>query len=413
MTTVEAEKPFLKQLDSFWFNHGSLTTLGVYRILFGVLSTANLLMLASMWKDWVGERGFIPNFASQVYFPPFLNLGFGIDGTIPRMNIFAGVTNPTVEFLMLLGLILVSVFTMFGMWTRMSAILLAVGTVSLQHRTGLILHGGDTVIRVSALYMAVSPCGRACSIDRLWQVWRGRETAEPVTGSLWMQRLLCYQVAIVYFTTVWLKYWGSHWRNGTATFFTARLPEFYRFPVPKFMMEPPVIYLTTYGTLAVEFALATLVFFKPLRKPVLILGILMHGYIEYSMNIPLFAFAMCSMYVCFYEGEEVSGFFRRLGQRLPGYHLKVFIPNSQKLTERGQQLLKAADPLGLTEVTSGPTLAAENAAGAGVNLPLALTLRNPAIAGFALVPPIWNRILAASIEPAIEPQSGSESKKKR
>ena len=47
-------------------------------------------------------------------------------------------------------------------------------------------------------------------------------------------------------------------------------------------------------------------FFRPLRKYVLIAGILMHGYVEYSMNIPLFSYLMVSTYICFYDGEEIS-----------------------------------------------------------------------------------------------------------
>ena len=82
--------------------------------------------------------------------------------------------------------------------------------------------------------------------------------------------------------------------NGTATWYPVRLAEFYRFPVPSFLNDLPIVYLTTYGTLIVEFSLATAVFFRPLRKYVLLAGVLLHGFIEYSMNIPFFSFLMIS-----------------------------------------------------------------------------------------------------------------------
>ena len=79
----------------------------------------------------------------------------------------------------------------------------------------------------------------------------------------------------------------------------------------------PLVTITTYGTLAVELALATLVFSKDFRKWVLLAGLILHAYIEYSMNIPLFAFTMCSLYVAFYEGDEIVAWWNRLQARLP------------------------------------------------------------------------------------------------
>jgi hypothetical protein len=73
----------------------------------------------------------------------------------------------------------------------------------------------------------------------------------------------------------------------------------------------PMVRYTTYGTLVVEVALGTLVFYKPTRKWAVLGGILLHAYIEYSMNIPQFSYAMISMYVCFYSGEEVQAWIHR------------------------------------------------------------------------------------------------------
>ncbi len=61
--------------------------------------------------------------------------------------------------------------------------------------------------------------------------------------------------------------------------------------------------------------MATLVWFAPLRKYVLLAGIGLHLFIEYSMNIPLFAFLMISMYVTYYEGEEVSAWWVQMKSR--------------------------------------------------------------------------------------------------
>jgi hypothetical protein len=189
--------------------------------------------------------------------------------------------------------------------------------VTLQHRNPIILHGGDLILRVSLIYLAWAPCGLACSLDRLMALRRGKAGPEPPRVSLWVQKLMQYQVAIVYFTTVWHKWRGHYWLDGTATWYPLNLNEFDRFWLPSILSDNKIaLAVSTYGTLATELALATLVFYRPLRKWVLLAGVGLHGFIEYAFNIPLFGFLMVSTYVCFFDGEEVSAWLKRWRDRL-------------------------------------------------------------------------------------------------
>lgn len=133
--------------------------------------------------------------------------------------------------------VLTMVFTLLtalGLFTRLSSILMAIGYISLHHRNPLILHSGDTLMRMSAIYLAVAPSGAACSLDRLRQLWKGGGTniAAPLI-SVWPQRVIQAQVAIVYLATFWWKMYGSLWRDGTASYYPSTLHEFDRFWVPK------------------------------------------------------------------------------------------------------------------------------------------------------------------------------------
>ena len=73
-----------------------------------------------------------------------------------------------------------------------------------------------------------------------------------------------------------------------------------------------MIKLLTWGALAVELAMATLVWFRDLRYPVLLAGWLLHLGLEYSMNIQLFQWVILSTYVLFVDPADL----RRLTQRL-------------------------------------------------------------------------------------------------
>lgn len=404
VSAAEADEPMLRSLDRWWFGYGSPTTLGLFRILLSTIVFLNLLMLTGDWGTWYGENGFVPAWLSRSTLGP-VSTGLGFD--VNRLSLISGVTDPriTIPFFVLTAVFAVT--TALGLYTRVSSFLLAIFLVSLHHRNTLILHGGDTVMRIMTLYLAASPCGRACSLDRLFRLRRGEEEG-PVETPLYGQRLVQFNVALIYFTTVWSKFFGPTWRDGTATWYTARLREFYRFPVPHFLSEMPFVRLTTYGTFLIEFSLATLVFFRPLRKYVLFLGVMLHGFIEYSMNIPLFSFLMISAYVCHFDGQEVAAYCRRLGDRLrPLMGLEVYLPAGLRLSPNGERFLHAVDPLGLVrylpnahprDVEGGWDAKKDN--GKRSNPFRGVAYRSPGAWPFLMVPTLWKKVQLGCVEAA-------------
>ncbi len=295
-------RSLLKSLDRWWFGSDAPHAIALFRIVIGSLALLNLLMIGLDFQDWFSEIGFVPSALGYEYLQShsrFTLLPFG---------------NSTITAIFYVAVILAAVGTVLGYKTRVCAIALAVGYISLHHRNALILHSGDTMLRLCLVYLACSPAGAAYSLDALQRAKKG---LEPILSApVWAQRLVSFQVAVVYFTTVWHKMYGTYWLDGTASYYPTQLHEFDRFWVPQFMDTGPFfVKLTTYGTLLVELALATLVFWKPARKWVVLAGIAMHGYIEYRFNIPLFAFIMMASYICFYSGTEVQAFISKLVRR--------------------------------------------------------------------------------------------------
>jgi hypothetical protein len=270
-------------------------------------------MIGVFFTDLMGNKGYMPADLCARWM--YSKVPFSDTISINRINPLYGVTDDRVMIAAYV-LITLSAFTsMIGYQSRISTIIMAVGTISLHHRNPMLLHGGDTAMRIAACYLAVGPSGAAFSLDRWLAVRKGGAPAQPGLVSMWPQRLVQFNLALIYFTTMWSKWFGGLWKSGDATWYPARLNEFDRFYVPEFLDNYPMVKVTTYGTLFVEFALGTLVWFKPLRKWVLLAGCGLHFFIEYSMNIPVFAVVMVSYYVCFYEGEEVAAWWDRLKAR--------------------------------------------------------------------------------------------------
>lgn len=306
-------KRLLKGADHWMFGLGSPLTLGVFRAMTGTLVFASLAMVLPFFEDWYTERGFVPAALNDRY------LGTHIDvygWLMPRLNVLAGATDSNAALAIYLALMFSAALMALGLFSRVATVLVAIGLVSLHHRNALILHGGDTMMRMSVLYLALAPSGAAFSLDRWIALRRGKAPPQPRLVSLWPQRLIQIQVAIVYFTTVWHKWGGHYWRDGSAVWYPMRLNEFDRFPLPDWIYSRPAVWVASFGTLLTELALATLVFYKPFRKWVLLAAIGMHLFIEYAFNIPLFAFLMMSTYVTFYEGSEIAAWWDRVRARL-------------------------------------------------------------------------------------------------
>lgn len=282
----------IKKLQRWMFGYGTPETMAVIRILFGTLIFINLLMLLNVFEAFFTEKGFVPVAFAERW----------AEG-VPRLTVLAGVTDSRVTMAVFIITMLGCIGTALGLFTRVSAAIMWLGLTSIHHRTPDLLHSGDTLMRAFSLYILVAPCGAVYSLDWLRKFKRTGDASVPEV-SLWPHRLMAIQVAIVYFTTAWHKWGGTTWRDGTATWYTAQLHEFDRFPVPAFVDQQPFVAILTYGTLIVEIMLATTVFYKPLRKISLLLGIGLHLGIEYRFNIPLFAFLMIASYASFYEGYE-------------------------------------------------------------------------------------------------------------
>ncbi len=293
-------RKWLKEADEAIFGYGSPLPMGIFRIIVGVLSLISLSLNFRIFTDLFTEKGLYPVWMSERY----------TEG-IPRIDLLAGVTDSRVTMVFLVLSVLAAALMLVGLFTRVASIALFLLMVTIHHRSGDTLMAADWLLRMWVFAVAVGPSGATLSLDRKF-FGKGKAVEEV---SLWPQRLVQFQLAVVYFMTVWLKWSGDLWREGLATYFTGYLREFERFPVPGFMYSIPAVKIGTYGTLLIELAMATLVFSRPLRKWVMIPALLMHAYINYSMNIPLFQWIIVAGFICHFGGDEILAWWERMRVR--------------------------------------------------------------------------------------------------
>jgi hypothetical protein len=281
--------------DQFFFAPQSPVPIALFRILYGTLLIANLILLHPDWLAWYGTHAWM-SLATMFRVEP---------GT--RLNLFTVIPQNDSWIEGLFWVFLASSVSLtIGFLTRISSVITFLCLTSIQQRNLFIIHPGDTFMRVAGFFLMFAPAGAAFSIDRVVRIRKGKEGREIQPRSPWAQRMIQFELALLYFVTFCWKSTGLPWLNGTALYYVGHLEELRRFPVPMWLQNPIIVKLGSWLTLAIEFSLGVLVWFKELRYPVLLVGVLFHLYLEYALNVPLFQWIVLSAYVLFIDPEDLE-----------------------------------------------------------------------------------------------------------
>ena len=184
--------------------------------------------------------------------------------------------------------------------------MLYLGLLSLYHRNISTNCGPDMLMMITSFYVMLSPCGAAYSLDAR-RAARRRGTLADVLIIPWAQRLLQIQLCMIYFFTARLKCNGSTWLGGTAIHYILFNHEVGQFNLEWLADIPCSISVMTLTALLVEFALAFLLWFRPTRRWVALVGVLLHAGIFPLVNVPLFGEQMTALYLVFLAPDELDG----------------------------------------------------------------------------------------------------------
>jgi vitamin K-dependent gamma-carboxylase-like protein len=180
--------------------------------------------------------------------------------------------------------------------------------LSFQRRDPWIFNAGDIVVRLEALFLALSPCGAALSLDqrrRTGSFWSAQ--SRPV----WPVRLLQVQLSIIYLASVQVKLSGQTWLQDSAVSYALRLEDMQRLPAPHwYTTNALMMNAATWGALAIELAVGVLVWNRRFRPWVLAAGVAPHLMIDINIEIGIFSYAMFVLYLAWISPDSV--------RRLPG-----------------------------------------------------------------------------------------------
>ncbi|MBS1997800.1 MAG: HTTM domain-containing protein [Cyanobacteria bacterium SZAS LIN-2] len=303
----------LKLWDKFWFTESSPLPVAAYRLLFGALALGTLIFILPDLYVFYGARGIT---TAQGVVDWTGTPGLTVFNLVPNNDVFVTIC----YVIFMLAALALSV----GYKPRIASVILFLGLNALYHRDPFILNSGDSYMRVSVFWMIFAASGNAISVDRLLKKKQNKESTDlegpdfdnykPV--SVWPLRLLQLQLALVYCHTFYRKFWGANWFDGNAVYYSSRVEDLRRFPLPFVFENMWTIQFLTWGTLVIEFALFTLIWFRETRYLVLAGAVIFHLVIDYHMNIPFFEYLMIASYVLFIYPEDLARFLRFINKRL-------------------------------------------------------------------------------------------------
>lgn len=139
--------------------------------------------------------------------------------------------------------------------------------------------------------------------------------------------IIMVEVCLIYSTAGWFKIQGSRWQDGTAVYYPMHLDYFAPWPELNHVLAGSgfMIFLITYGTVAVQVAFPFALFNRRVKNVLLVAMIIEHIGIAILLGLPFFSMAMIAADVVFlptvflvWAGRHVSALRGVLGRRLPG-----------------------------------------------------------------------------------------------
>lgn len=265
------------------------------KVLYVFLLINTLTLLPIAWEIWsyngiTGSRG------------------FHWSGSYALLNVLSHPKNSSWEWVYVCFVIGQIVFLISGIlkiWPRVSAVMVYFFTVNLFLKGSIVFTGGEVLINFLLFYLMF------VHLPKEGTKWAFFQNLLNNT----FYRLMLIQLCILYFFSFLYKMYDENWVSGEAMMYVARIDHFSSAGMKWLFAENRTLaIIATYITLFYQGAFPILVWFKKVKLPLLLLGVLIHLSISFLMGIFAFGIIMSLSYILFLDERQINklkGLFQR------------------------------------------------------------------------------------------------------
>lgn len=291
----------IKGLDKFLFYPQSPTPIALFRIILGLILLQDIFLhLLPDFKLYFADHALVP-------IESIMANSWGRDNYFDLLLLLP--PGEHWKMALLVVLIVAAVFTTFGLYTRISTAIAFFCLLSFHSHFTLGQNNGDVLLRLSLMILTISNSQDAFSIDNLIkaarQDWRMHGFA-PRLSAPWAQRMLQLQTVFIYLQNFFTELTDAHWINGLAVYYASRYDDVTAFALPKFFDNLPCFKVFAWGTMALQFCLCTLIWFREFRYWIILAAIVRGLGIELFTALPVFEAILIASYVLFVEPNDLS-----------------------------------------------------------------------------------------------------------
>lgn len=194
------------------------------------------------------------------------------------------------------GIWVLATLAMIAGWnTRLATVIVWVLSISFNNLNLYSINAGDHIRGILLLYLMITPCAAAWSLDAL--AVRPRDRFRRTLIHPWAVRLLLIQFAFMYGASGLCKLSGQSWSSGESLYYVMNDLSLTRFSAQAFPLPYQVTRLCTWMVLAWEVLFPLLVVFPRIRRPALWFGVAMHVNIFLTMDLGCFPLYVLAAYV--------------------------------------------------------------------------------------------------------------------
>lgn len=307
-----------------------LRSLALFRIGLGFLIIIDLMMRATFLVQHYTDQGVLPRYAVLLKFwrTQYWSL-----------HMINGETWFQVLLFLIMGV--AAFFVLVGYRTRLFIILSWLLMISLQNRIGIVLSGGDMLLRSLLLFAIFLPLGARFSVDES----QSKDSPASHDFTSWAGFCLMLQLAFVYLFVLYIRRSGPYWWDGTALHYAFSIDQMTTGLGQWLKHQKDILSIGTYITMGVEFLGPVLIFIPfavpRIRGAVIPIMIAMHISITFFFQIGLFPWISCVSWLFlipsfYWEHKKVSELTTQIGDRFKQTKMWHFL---KQLPANGAPLL--------------------------------------------------------------------------